>query len=223
MAGDDVWTIDRSYESLDRIEDHFSLVLDGEVKTPKAKTRQRVVRHVGETIVAQTGGENLTLAEHAVAYYEQWRLSGLLRDRVEKDDVALQRRHVADLTADIGATIAMLRSDVEQLTGKDPGAIDTVAALAKLDDAIVRLRKADRPRELRRRIHRAIVIAVGQAMQMELGPSEWRVENAPRDVDLGCWCIFGKRLTNTVDRAKTADDLIRVVRKMIESVRGKGR
>ena len=219
----DLAQLDRTYESLDRVEDHFGLVLDGKVKEPKAKAKKRVVVHVGETIVAQTGHANGALAEHAVAYYEQWRLSGLLRDRVEKDDVALQRKHLAELAADIDATNALLRRHVKELTGNGPAAIDTVAALAKLDDAIVRLRKADRPRELRRGIHRALVVVIGGLMQAELGPAEWRVENAPRDVDLGCWCIFGKCLTNTVERAKSAEDLVRVVGKMIESVRAKGR
>lgn len=238
--------LDRSYASLDRLEDYLLLVLDGHAPGSRARTRERVARYVGATVIEQAGGRwapgehdgdsiavrglravpaAVVLPTHPVAAVEQWRYSGILRDRTERSDVELQRRTLAALTGDLDATLTRLRGDVKELTGTDPGPLDGVPALSRYTPALGLLRAANAPRELRRRIHQALAVAIGHLLQAELGPAEWRVEDAPRDIDFGTWTLFGIRLSNTVERVDPAaklDALRTTVEKMIAHRRGKG-
>lgn len=217
--------LDRTYASLDRLEDWLLLVLDGQAKGSKKEAMERAVRYAGETVIAQTGGRWASgapdaelaitgqrgapavkaLPSHSVARVERWRWSGTLRDELERQDVELQRRTLAELTADLPATLARLRADLKAFTGEDPGPLDPDAALGPCSVALPRLNVATAPRELRRRIRQGAAVAMGEVLQAGLGRAEWTVEDHPRDIDLGAWTLFGLRLSNSVARLK-ADD-----------------
>lgn len=213
--------LDRSYASLDRVEDYYVLVLDKKIKTDAKRAEQRVARYAGATVVEQAGGRWAVGTEdvdpfvvtklraapkavygplHRVGEIENYRFPGSLRDRTERFDLELQKQKIASLTRDVPATMARLRADVKELTGTDPGALASTADLTRYERALGVVRLPSTPREIRRRIREAAAIAVGQVMQGELGSATWTVEDDARDMDFGVWTLFDQRIGNTVER-----------------------
>lgn len=236
----DLLPLDKSYASLDRVENYYTLVLDKKVKADASKAEQRVARYAGATVIAQAGGRwaagsddsdpfvvtKLRAAPKAVylpllrvGEIESYRLPGLLRDRTERHDLELQKQTIAALTGDLRGTLARLRADAKELTGSDPGALETLADLSRYERALVDVKAASASRELRRRIRNGAAIAIGNLMQAELGPATWTVEEDPRNIDFGAWTLLGARLSNTVERVdpKKPDGLRTNVEKMIAS------
>jgi hypothetical protein len=231
--------LDKSYASLDRAEDYVGLVLDHKVKADVARTKARVARYAGATLIHNAGGSwapgpdahdvvkvtKLRAAPKAeylpmlrVMDYESKRYPGVLRDRTERYDLELQKRLIAELGADLAGTLARLRADAKELMGTDPGLLDATSALTKYEGALARANAATTPRELRRRLHRGAAIAVGQLMQDALGRSQWTVEDDPKHIDFGRWQLFGVYLGNTVSRVQPAtkpDGLRTTIEKMI--------
>jgi hypothetical protein len=231
--------LDKSYASLDRVEDYYGLVLDKKVKTDAARAKARVARYAGATLIYHAGGSwapgpddhdvakvtKLRAAPKAeylpvrrVMDYESKRYPGALRDRTERYDLELQKRLIAELSGNLGGTLSRLRADAKELSGADPGLLDATAALTKYEGALARANAATTPRELRRRLHRGAAIAIGQLMQNALGRSAWTVEDDAKHVDFGRWQLFGVYLDNTVSRVKpkTQPDGLRImIEKMI--------
>jgi hypothetical protein len=48
--------LDRTYASLDRVEDYYRLVLDAQAPGARKGARERVARYVGATLIEQAGG-----------------------------------------------------------------------------------------------------------------------------------------------------------------------
>lgn len=237
--------LDLTYESLDRLEDYLLLVLDGHAPGKKKKAQERAVRYAGEVVIAQAGGRWASgapdaevaitglralpgaklLPSHAVQNAVRWRYSGTLRDRLESQDVELQRRTIAALTGDLDGAWARLRADLEAFTGTDPGPLDPASALGPCSRALARLNQDGKaPRELRRRLRQGAAIAMGERLRAEVGPAEWTVEDHPRDIDLGAWTLLGLRLSVSVARVDSDDGpdaLSERVAKMIAAKRAK--
>jgi hypothetical protein len=238
--------LDRSYASLDRVEDYYALVLDKKVKVDAKRAEQRVARYAGAVVVEQAGGKwiegtaetepfvvtKLRAAPKAVyqpvlrvGEIENYRLPGLLRDRTERYDLELQRRQIAELTGDLRGTLARLRADAKEQTRTDPGALESTADLTKYEAALAAVKSPNASRDLRRRIRNGAAIAIGNLMQQELGAASWTVEEDAKDIDFGAWTLFGVRLSNTVERVdpRTKPDGLRTsVEKMIANRKKKG-
>lgn len=232
--------LDRSYASLDRIEDYSRLVLDRKKKAGRARAESCVARYVGGVVAEQADGrwragtartEAFVVKLRAVprVVHQPWlrvgeienhRMPGLLRDRTERHDVRLQRRLIDGLTRDIPGTLARLRRDAQEQTGIDPGVLESTADLSRHEPAVAAVKSASASRELWRRLRASAAIAIGQLLQAQLGAAPWMVEENPRDIDLGVWTLFGVRLGHTVERVdpRTRPDGLRQrVEKMIAS------
>lgn len=209
--------LDGSRDSIDRLEAYYFRVLDGSVKADRVATRKKVTAYLGRFTPD---------ASARVTDAETWRIPGLMRDRIEQRDVALQRQLLAALTSDLDATLARLRDDATALAGEDPGVLDGTPALGKYEPALARARRYAGTPELRRRFRRGLTVAIGALLQAELGASEWEVDDDPKGIDLGVWKLFGIRLTHTVERTDPAKEpgLLRAnVEKMIANRREKKR
>jgi hypothetical protein len=239
--------LDRSYASLDRVEDYYALVLDKKVKVDAKRAEQRVARYAGAVVVEQAGGKwaagpddgvdpfvvtKLRAAPkavygplHRVSEIENYRFPGVLRDRTERFDLELQRRQIAELTGDLRGTLTRLRADAKEQTRTDPGALESTADLTKYEAALAAVKAPNASRDLRRRIRTGAAIAIGNLMQQELGAASWSVEEDPKNIDFGAWTLFGVRLSNTVERVdpRTKPDGLRSsIEKMIANRKKKG-
>jgi hypothetical protein len=238
----DLLPLDLSYASLDRAEDFYLLVADKQVSLDKERTKRRVARYAGATLVEHAGGEwaagdnervpavtKLHAAPHALVEpmarvweLEKFRYSGWLRDRIERNDVELQTTLITDLTGDPGGTLTELRAAAKALAGSDPGLLDATAALDRYQPVLAQAVLAGTSRELRRVIQRGTAIAIGELLQAELGRSAWTVDDDGRNVDFGAWSLFGINLTNLVERVEP-EDAPGAVRLMVEKMIAKRR
>lgn len=229
--------LDRSYASLDRVEDYYMLVLDKKVAADKARATLRVARYTGATLVEQAGGKWAAGDNDAVpavtklraapkdafeplaivSELESFRFTGWLRDRTERHDLDLQKKRIAELADDTKGTLARLRSAAKELAGSDPGLLDTTAALDRYQPVLARAAVANAPRELRRAIQRGAAIGMGALLQSELGRSAWTLDDDPRSVDFGAWMLFGINFTNIVERVE-AEDAVGALRTMAEKM-----
>ena len=204
--------LDLSYESLDRAEDFYRLVLDKRVPGKLATVADRLVRYAGATLIENAGGEwaaGPTAAEpicvtkmkgvpkarftpaSRVKNFKPGRFVGGLREKTEAYDLPLQRGRIAELTGDVDSTIEQLRTDIEELTGSDPGALDgDLASVDRIEPAFLQVKANEASRELRRRLRAGAVIYLGHVLQSQLGKAEWEVEDGPRNSAIGAWKIF---------------------------------
>jgi hypothetical protein len=235
----DLLPLDKSYASLDRVEDFYLLVVAGRVQVDKARAKQRVARYAGVTLAEHAGGKwasgttetdpvvvtKLRAAPKAtfqpmarVGELERWRYTGWLRDRTERHDLELQRATIDKMSGDLGGTLAKLRTAAKELSGSDPGALDSIAAVAKYQPVLARAAVASAKRELRRVIQRGTMVAIGQLVKSAVGRAEWTVEEDPKDIDFGTWRLFGVSMSNVVERVEPSDpagSVQTVVEKMI--------
>lgn len=206
--------LDLSYESIDRAEDFYRLVLDKRVSGVNApRTAERLVRYVGQTLIENAGGawaagprasETVCVTKMKGAPKAQFlptskvelvsnsRFVGGLRERTEAFDLPLQKQRIAALTADPATTFQKLRADVKALTGKDPGPLEgDTASLDRLEPALLLVNANKADRDLRRRLRDGAFIYFGHVLQERVGKGEWSVEDSPNNADLGGWRMHG--------------------------------
>ncbi|GDX82148.1 hypothetical protein LBMAG42_39590 [Deltaproteobacteria bacterium] len=196
--------LDLTYDSLDRLEDYFLLVLGGTV-TADDGLATRMARYLGDTLIKNAGGcwegagdERVVAriprvrkegfdALGPILEFRRLRIPGAVRDLTVIWDVAQRRRELAAATADPDANLGSLREDIEALTGADPGPLDdgTPAALAALEEALKTLIIQKRTREARRRVHTRAIVYIGALFLRGLGRGGWSVCESPRDIDFG--------------------------------------
>jgi len=203
----DLLPLDRSYASLDRVEDFYQACLE-EATGASASLESRLACYVGATLAASTGGRwepprtksdlgrasivGLPYLARAKFYpldvvrnFKRTRSAGYLRDATEIYDIPVRRALLAHLVANSDAKLAALHFDLRDLLGRDPGALDGSAdSLAVIEAALKQLLAANAPRDLLRRIETGAVLYLGQIVQRAVG-GEWTLCEDPDDADLG--------------------------------------
>lgn len=215
--------LDLSYESLDRLEDYLRLVLEERLPAERSVVLDRASAYVTATLARQAGDVPAVVSgqfEPADVVRElQPSHVGTVRDRIERVDVAFQRRRLNELVEDLDATLLGLRADVKALTGKDPGALDgSRANLVAVGKALVAAEERDDvPREQLRRLSRGAIVYLGSLVQKRAG-GEWSVQESARDIRLGWWKLgswYPETVVNDVenDEGWLADAVERQVEK----------
>jgi hypothetical protein len=215
--------LDLSYESLDRVEDHYRAVLDSKVGADELKAlRDRISLYVGATLIERVGGSwavhrevptspepavaDVPLVKHAcflplepVQNFKRLRAPGLLRDVTERWDLARRREQLAAHLARLEAEVAGLRADVEELTGQQVELREGDArSLQALQDALQKLVGSDPPREVRRRVRTRAVLLLGTLLRQALDKVEWTVNDNPKHADFGQFVIAGWAPSNAI-------------------------
>src|SRR5262249_21447711 len=123
----------------------------------------------------------------AILDFRRLRWFGQLRDRTEDWDLPLRRRELAQLVAARDSELALLRADVEQLTGRRIGELDA-SSLAEIEYALRALLATTDTGGIRR-VHRRVTLLVGSLYADALGGGEWSIETDPEDADFGEFTI----------------------------------
>jgi hypothetical protein len=211
-VGADV-TLDRTYESLDRLEDAMVARLDDRDPRPPL-TIEGVASYVGSTLAARTGGRwepprksagldrpcitRLPGLERArfdplavVRTFARIRSPGYLRDTTELHDVSLRTSQLSARVADLDTRIAAFREEAARLGGQAIPPPDNSSEATNAVDAALRRRiEPDVPRDLRRRLRDGAVMYLGSIVQRAVGGG-WSVCVDPDDAEVGQWMIAG--------------------------------
>jgi hypothetical protein len=240
--------LDRSYESLDRLEDFLALVLDKRVRADVATVQKRCARYVGATAceragakwalasdddfdpLAVTGFTGAPAAELVpavpVAEFADTRRTGWLRDATERFDLPLQRRLIAAMVANRDGVLAELRADMKQLLKKDPGPLDgKLDSLTPLYDAVLALDADTITREQRRKVRREAIFYYGCVLEQRLGKGEWSVDADAGTAQFGYWTIFKKWPELQIDAVggpRNKPDSLRAAAELVSSSSNSG-
>jgi len=208
--------LDRSYSSLDAVEDHLLGALPGQDKTARDRLVSRVERYVGATLVANAGG---TWAMHhgprrriepcvtklpelrryefepayAVNVAARTRRPGALREETEIYDVPHRRRQGDKLLATSADELAAFADDVRGLTGR---AITLDLGLGTLDDvqeALTRLAVTSPTRDRRRQLWNRAALYMGAVLVHAAKRGRWALCIDPKRMEFGHlllddWC-----------------------------------
>jgi hypothetical protein len=202
--------LDRTYSSLDRLEDFYRL----QIATPatpvgsSAELDSRLASYVGATLVQATGGiwePPRTKADmnrpgvgslpglgrahfypiDVVRTFKRFRTPGYMRDTTELYDIPLRRANLDDFVANIDRTLVAWRDDLRRALGRDPGPLDGGReSLAMVDEALKQLMATNASRDLNRRVEIGAVASLGQIVQRAVG-GEWTLCEDPKDGDFG--------------------------------------
>jgi hypothetical protein len=222
----DLLPLDLSYASIDRLEGYYRAAL--EAGTSSDVLDGRVASYLGATLAASTGGRwipprqasdrnrpgitrlpRLARARFdplaAVYAFARLRTAGSLRDATERYDVSARRAHLAQLLAGQDAAFDLLRAEVRELVGRDPGNLDgSRESVEAVEEALRRLAMPGTPIERMRRFRDAATLYLGQIAQRAVG-GEWGITEDPRDFDLGSLEMDGWSPISTI-RVVGADD-----------------
>ncbi|MBX3154851.1 MAG: hypothetical protein KF773_02540 [Deltaproteobacteria bacterium] len=200
--------LDRSYDSLDRLEDFYTMVLDGRGRVGSEQVEPRLGRYVGATLIERTGGKwdyartkehfgkpcvtNLPdLKKHRffplgpILGFKRTRIPGDLRNAVEVYDVPYRRAQVADILASLDTRIAALSDDIRDLTGEKPVLDYSVASSAFLEAALLASLSRELSRERWRKLELGSILYLGTIVQHALGGGAWTLCEAPNEFDFG--------------------------------------
>jgi hypothetical protein len=200
--------LDRSYESLDRLEDYYGLVLDGRVSTDVAVLETRLGRYVGTALAAHAGGtwdyarnkvdlgkpcitnlpglgKSRFFPMRPVLVFKRTRRVGWLRDATEIYDLVHRRAQVARLLASVDAEVGGLREDMRELTSAYPDLDFSVESVPFVERAVQALISHNSPREQRRRVRTRAVLYLGTIVQRALGGGAWTLCEDPDDEEFG--------------------------------------
>src|SRR5262249_51301300 len=145
----------------------------------------RLSRYLGATLIEHTQGAwavgsigtpavkvpgvpaGMFEPRRAILDFRRLRWFGQLRDRTEDWDLPLRRRELAQLVAARDSELALLRADVEQLTGRRIGELDA-SSLAEIEYALRALLATTDTGGIRR-VHRRVTLLVGSLYADALG------------------------------------------------------
>jgi hypothetical protein len=208
----DVGELDRSYASLDRVEDYLLGVVSGKITGDKGVARGRVARYAGAVLAERAGGSWATRKKDEDAMcitafpgYAQQECEpdaiarsimkmgrvrlGCLREDIEVCDLPLRKQQLAALTRDPDARVRELRDDIEAITGKEPKLDFSPASVDVVEAAIQKMGDGDASREQRRRVRSATVVYLGAIAVRGLGRAEWKVKDKVGVVGFGHFSI----------------------------------
>ena len=199
--------LDKSYDSLDRLEDFFFAHLEDQLDA-------NVGSYVGETLVANTGARwdpprkaddrgrwgVIALPLIPKARFQPARLMMNvrrvratlgLRDRTERYDIPRRRAALEALIANRDRELEGLRADLVELVGTAPPALDGGdETLAVLEQALKQLVAIHAPREQARRVRTRVILLLGE---LEHG------SHSVQRIDRSAWttCTSGSRTNQT--------------------------
>jgi hypothetical protein len=206
--------LDKSYDSLDRLEDFFFAHLDDQLDA-------NVGSYVGETLVANTGARwdpprkaddrgrwgVIALPLIPKARFQPARLMMNvrrvratlgLRDRTERYDIPRRRAALEALIANRDRELEGLRADLVELVGTAPPALDGGdETLAVLEQALKQLVAIHAPREQARRVRTRVILLLGELVQRAIGGS-WAVCEEYNNADLGEFQSHGWAPSNVI-------------------------
>src|SRR5690606_1166638 len=139
--------LDRSYESIDRLEDHLLDVLPALAGQEREETLARAARYVGQTLVERAGGQwalrprirgrsepcvlrlpdlgDYALFPRAVVNtFAQANAAGVLREETENYDLPHRRSQLAALLAAAPQELAAFAEDLREVSGEEVVALD---------------------------------------------------------------------------------------------------
>jgi hypothetical protein len=198
----DVGMLDRSYASLDQIEDYLIGVATGQVAGDKRVAATRAARYAGMVLVERAAGSWATrkndenavcvtgfpgYAKHecepgdiALCVVKHPALNvGALRDEIEISDLPLRREQLAALVRDPDARVCELRDDISAVTGREPKLDFSPASVDAVEAALQKAMATGARREQQRRMKNAAVIYLGAIAEKQLGPDQWTVRDKP--------------------------------------------
>jgi hypothetical protein len=208
-----VLPLDRTYASLDRIEDFYRSLLEAAADGGKDVDAQ-VASYVGATLAAATGGRwqaprtkadmgraaivglpHLTRARFypldVVRTFRRTRSAGYMRDATEIYDIPRRRAELERLVADSDAVIARLRADLADILGRDPATLDGGrASIEMIENAFKQLVASNASPDLMRRVENGALMYLGEIARRAVG-GEWTVSEDPDADDVGQFRMHG--------------------------------
>jgi hypothetical protein len=220
-------SLDFSFESLDRVESLFALILDGKLALPEGASVDQfsttISRYLGETLIRRVGGKwsfvkspkEMTYGQPSIVEisgfpksyeflplvvvrdYVESRWEGWLRSHAEQHDLAAMRARAAEFGPEMERELKALTDYVEM---KRPASLPLDATVESLDRVEQVLGAAlDEKAETRtlRQLSGRIARYMGEVFRRRAG-GEWELCDDPRDVNFGEMRIKGFAPTSIV-------------------------
>lgn len=234
--------LDRSYESLDVVEDALvKLVPEGVL--PRA-LRDRAARYVGATLIERRGGrwavggdsrEGEPVVEvpslpktrpfrplGAVVSGARLR-GGFLRDETERWDLPRSRARLAELLTRRDDELRQLEDDVAVLLGEPRAPLDaSEASLDRVQRALARLSEVGASRERKRTVRERAMLHLGTLVERARPGATWTLREAPAYVDFGRPLVDGWSPTEAVRIARPGASAGLLARQLAVALRSTG-
>ena len=200
--------LDRSYASLDRVEDYLGAALDSVRDSERDRLVRRVERYVGVTLVEHTGAAwivhvsptgrpdpRVTKLPELKRYqfspglvvniFTRTRLLGVLRDETELYDVPHRRATISRMLAEEAHELERFAEGVGALTGHDTTLDGSVDSLDLVQEALANMWESGPSREYQRVVQARAVLYVGNVFRQSLGRGQWELCTDPARVEFG--------------------------------------
>jgi hypothetical protein len=202
----DLLPLDHTYESIDRVEDFFRLVLDGKLSGQTVEvTESRVARYLGQTLVDRTGarwelagakdelpgqpcvkalphlGKFAFFPHQTAKTFRLYRTEGSLRDETEPLDLARLRERTSRQLRELDREIETLRADVQKLLGTTVKLDLSLGSIALVERAAKRVQGREAWRAFRSRS----ALYIGEVARRHAGSLQWALCEDPVNAYFG--------------------------------------